>query len=143
MVAFMLMMNFKNRRGFLLLEAVFATFVVGLIMGPLFISQNNILMYLSSGLAQLQRFYIAKDFLLQTVVQQNNEEKPHNSVEKKNEDLVVNMIFTREPVSAKSSLKDIKYLEKAQVKFGWEWANKGFSDTVSIILFRPPKEEGS
>lgn len=141
MVDFMYMMNFKNRNGFLLLEAVFATFVVGIIMGPLFISQNNILLYLSSGIARMQRFYTAKNFLLQTVIQQSNEDSPQKSIEKKNEDPAVNMIFTQEPVSQNSSLHSIQHLAKAQVNFGWEWANKGFSDTVAIMVFRPPKQE--
>ncbi|RTL07489.1 hypothetical protein EKK58_01935 [Candidatus Dependentiae bacterium] len=135
------MMNFKNRKGFLLLEAVFATFVVGIIMGPLFISQNNILLHLSSGIARLQRFYLAKDFLLQTVIQQANELNAQKNIEKKNEDPAVNMTFTQEPVGPNSALNGIPYLEKAQVNFGWEWANKGFSDSVAVIVFRPPKQD--
>jgi hypothetical protein len=137
------MTNFKNRKGFLLAEAVFATFVVGIIMGPLFISQNNILMHLSSGLAHMQRLYMAKDFLMHTVLQYNQEEKSQNALEKKIEDPAVNMIFTQIALPTPSSLASVKHLEVAQVKFGWEWGNKGFSDVISLIVFKPPKREQS
>lgn len=134
-------MNFKKRSGFLLLEAVFATFIVGIIIGPLFISQNNILMYLSSGLARMQRLYIAKDFLMQTVLQQSQNKDSQTTTEKKVEDPSVNLIFKQEPIASSSALAGIKHLYKAEVTFGWEWANKGFSDRISTMLFRPPKED--
>ena len=139
----MCMMNFKNRKGFLLLESIIAIFIVGIIMGPFFISQNNILMHLSSGLARMQRLYMAKDFLLQTILQHNQKEKSNSTVEKKIEDPAVNMVFTQNPIQKTSTLASIKHLELAQVKFGWEWANKGFSDVISFIVFRPPKREKS
>jgi hypothetical protein len=132
-------MNFKNRNGFLLLEALFATVIVGMIMGPLFMTQNSILTHLSSGFAQVERLFVAKHFLIQTVITCKEMQGSEKSLEKKEINPETNMIFTLEPIPKESSLSKVKNIFLAKVQFSWIiWASSGRSDTVCVVKYIPP-----
>jgi hypothetical protein len=135
------MTNFKNRNGFLLLEALFATVIVGMIMGPLFMIQNNILTHLSAGFQQVERLFVAKRFLIQTITTHKNAQEFEKQLEKKETDPETNMIFTLEPVPKESALHKVKNLFLAKVQFSWIWASLGKSDTVCTIKYIPPAPE--
>lgn len=135
----MCMMNFKSRSGFLLLEAVFATLILGMILGPLYMSQNAVVSRLSSAFGAGQRIFLAKQFLMENVLKRLQQADLPKQVDFQAQEPLTNLVFKQEPIPASSSLKSIKYLEKATVTFGWQWSGLGKSNTLTTFVFVRPE----
>ena len=137
----MCMMNFKNHDGFLLLEAVFATVIVGLIIGPLFMTQNTVLSRLSMAFGSVQRVFVAKQFLVEQMLKVVEDQQSPKNVDFQSQEPLANLTFKQESVEQNPSLKSIKYLQKMTVTFGWQWGGIGKADALVSFLFIPPSPD--
>lgn len=136
-------MNFKNHKGSLLLEAVFALCIASLLLIPLFNSLSIIITQISFNNQKITAFFHAKQFL-QTILLQKKISSDHNIIQKKtdtqkleNETLLT---YSEQPTHEKSIFKN-NYLIKITVSYTWKSLFKDGSDIITTYIVKIPQEK--
>ena len=129
----------NNKLGFTLIEVLFSTAIVGVVLIPIYGLQGQVMERIVGAANSVQRMFAAFDFFLDAQDKLGEDEK---KIERKSEDPPMQMTFTVEDVSGKSTLGKMfnnLHIEKAS----WEWnvAGKKRSNEFITIVFEPPEPE--
>lgn len=136
------MMNFKNHKeGFFLVEAVMALFIAGLILGALFSGIGGLLQNIGRGQAQFERLLIAKNFLVQTLIDNQFAPEPIVTTQKKIDDPQVTISFQEDALPKQSSLAKIPHLRKVQTSYAYSWGGTSFTDNLIYFKYELPEGE--
>lgn len=125
-------MNFKNHKGSLLLEAVFALCIASLLLIPLFNSLSIIITQISFNNQKITAFFHAKQFL-QTILLQ----KKTDTQKLENE---TSLTYSEQPTHEKSIFKN-NYLVKITVSYTWKSLFKDGSDIITTYIIKIPQEK--
>lgn len=137
------MMNFKNHKGSLLLEAVFALCIASLLLIPLFNSLSILITRIGFNNQKITAFFYAKQFL-QTILLQKQISSEKNIIQKKidtqkleNETILT---YFEQPTHEKSIFKN-HYLLKITVAYTWKSLLKDGSDSITTYVIKIPQEK--
>lgn len=134
------MIHSKNKKsGFTLIEVLFSTAIVGIVLIPVYGLQGQIMARIVKAANSAQRMFVAFDFFLDAQSKLDENEK---KIEKKSDDPPMQMAFALKDIPGKSSLgKEFNNLRLE--KASWEWQVDGKKRTGELvsIMFEPPKPE--
>jgi prepilin-type N-terminal cleavage/methylation domain-containing protein len=130
------MIHFKNKNGFTLIEVLFATVIMGLVLSALFATQATIFENMLKTQSHLTRIYAAENFMYDA--RMASQEKSPFTFEKKIEDPPTSFKYESTSSKKKSSLKNFNDLEFEQVTIEWQDLGKTKKkDTVVSFIYKP------
>lgn len=131
------MIRFKNNAGFTLVDVMIAIAIVGIVLTPMFVLQNNVM---GSAIRLSERFHRllrAKNFLF--IAQEKEPAKATDySVEKKEERPNTMLSYSLKPVAKDSVLAKLQYLYTQQVQAKDPQGDNGAS--IVQIIYKPKQE---
>jgi hypothetical protein len=135
----------KNRKGSLLIEAVFALCIAATLLVPLFNSLATLIQHIGFNNQKIDAFFNAKHFL-QTVEYQKNisdqsdqKETPQATQTQKLDNGTI-LTYSEQPVHKKSIFNN-PYLAHVTVSYTWKSAFKDGFDTLTTYIVQIPKEK--
>jgi hypothetical protein len=137
------MIRFKNKMGFMSIEALVAIAIVSFIMTPLIVMQASALESVVKMSHSLHRIFLAKSFLYQARRQQK-EEQQQFSFKAEELDPVTELAYELAPVKKGSALHDIPGLLVEKVESRGLSGSRRVTDTLVTFVYRPvpePKQE--
>lgn len=134
------MMNLKSKKsGFTLIEVLFSTAIVGVVLMPIYALQGQVMSRIAKAANSVQRMFVSFDFFLDAQDKANEQEK---KIEKRSEDPVMQMSYKADDVTSKSPLaKTFNNLQLAKASFEWQVDGKKQSSELISIQFVPPEPE--
>ncbi len=108
-------MHFKNKQGFSLIESMLAVAIMGLVLTPMFVLENNVFNGVFRMAEQFHRMIFAQNFLY-VAQRQEPIESTKYSLERKEDKPLSMLRYTLSPVDKRSSLSPMKRLYKQQVE---------------------------
>ena len=108
-------MHFKNKQGFSLIESMLAVAIMGLVLTPMFILENNVFNGVFRMAEQFHRMLFAQNFLY-VAQRQEPMESTKYSLEHKEDNPFSMLRYTLSPIEKGSSLSPMKRLYKQQVE---------------------------
>jgi len=133
------MNNVKN--GFTLIEVLIAVAMVGLLLSPLFITQESIFLSVAKGAQSFGRIIKAKNFYWSAKQKADKQEKPGFTLDKKLDDPIMMLKYEVTSQSQKSSLKDFKDVYKERVKITWQDGRRKKEDALVSFVFKPQQQK--
>ena len=130
------MIHFKNKSGFTLVETVIAVAIMALTVTPMFVLETNVFNAVVRWGEQFNRLLFAKAYIY-TAVEKESPGSTDYSVEKKEDNPLSMVRYTRKPVSKKSALASIKNLYwQESVASGLASASP--QARIVSFVFKPP-----
>jgi hypothetical protein len=137
------MILFKNRKGSLLLEAVFALCIAGLLLVPLFNGLSTLVQQIGFSNQRIAAFFDAKHFLQTTLLQKkiSPDEKTNTKITEiqKLENGTI-LTYSEQPANQKSIFHN-PYLVKTTVSYTWQSAFKDGFDMITTYIVKIPREK--
>jgi hypothetical protein len=137
------MIVFKNRKGSLLIEAVFALCIAATLLIPLFSSLATLVGRIGFSDQKANAFFHAKHFLQTTLFQKSitdAKEKTQTTQTQKLENGIT-MTYSEQLVNQKSIFKSNPYLLHVTVSYTWESALKDGFDSINTYILEIPQEK--
>jgi hypothetical protein len=137
------MIVFKNRKGSLLIEAVFALCIAATLLIPLFSSLAILVERIGFSNQKAHAFFQAKHFFQTTLFQKSiadQKEKVQTTQTEKLENGTM-LVYSEQPVNQKSVFKGNPYLVHIIVSYTWESALKDGFNAINVYVFEIPQEK--
>ncbi len=130
-------MSFKNKPGFSLIEAMFAITIIGLVLTPMFILENNVFNGIARMAETFHRLLFAQNFLY-SAQRQEPPESTKYSLERKEDKPLSMARYTLAPIAKQSSLGSMKHLYQQRVEVsGLEKSSP--KATMIQCIFKPER----
>lgn len=107
-------MLFKSKQGFTLIEAMLAITIIGLVLTPMFILENNVFDGVARMAEKFHRLLFAQNFLYIAQQQEPPESKKY-SLERKEDKPLSMLRYTLLPIAKQSALSSMKHLYQQRV----------------------------
>jgi len=133
------MNNIKD--GFTLIEVLIAVAMVGLLLSPLFITQETVFLNVVKGARTFERILTAKNFYWLSKQKYENQEKIEFKREKKITDPAMMLQYSVTSQSQKSALKDFKDVYNERVNITWQDGRKKREDALVSFVFKPQEQK--
>jgi prepilin-type N-terminal cleavage/methylation domain-containing protein len=134
------MIHLKNNKfGFTLIEVLFSTAIVGVVLIPIYALQGQAMGRIVKAANSVQRMLTGFNFFLEAHDAFDEKEK---KIEKKSDDPYMQMSFKVEDLSGKSTLgKAFNNLKIEKASWEWQLEGKKQIDELVSIVFNPPEPE--
>ncbi|MBN1549284.1 prepilin-type N-terminal cleavage/methylation domain-containing protein [Candidatus Babeliales bacterium] len=129
-------------RGFTFVEVVLTIALIGFILTPLLVVQNNVLRLVMKSSDRARRIFILKNAFSEAAINVDNEEDVTNrSFEKQYEVPHMSLKYTVMPIVKESSLKGFSEVYLLKAYGSWQRMYQEHSETMISFLFVPPNEK--
>jgi hypothetical protein len=136
------MILFKNRKGSLLIEAIFALCIAATLLIPLFNSLTTLVQQIGLSTQKITAFFHAKHFLQTALFQKgiSDNQKENNTTETQILENGTALTYSEQEPNPKSIFKS-PYLLKATVSYTWQSLFKDGFDTITRYIVQIPPQE--
>ena len=128
-------MHFKNKQGFSLIEAMLAIAIIGLVLTPMLIMENNVFNGVVRMAERFHRALFAQNFLYVGQREEPVESRSY-TIERKEDKPLTMIRYRLSPIAKKSTLSSIKHLFKQEVE-GAGLERTSPKATLVQFLFKP------
>lgn len=142
------MKHFKHRKGFLLVEAIFALCIAGAIIAPLYHTLASFIGRIVQVTHHITALYDAKHFIKKQLFNEQYLQSDKKTKSKNSETITTPgsnqqpMHYTHIPLEKGSVFYGNIYLEKVTVTYSWNELFSKKTDTLShyVIIKKPTKD---
>lgn len=135
------MIHFKNNSGFTLLEVLVAVMIVAMIMGPLFLWQTSVMSRTYQASGELQKLFIARNFLVTHHVQLAAQQTAVKKETHKDPAMVLTYELKKIPDS--SPLRSFKNVVLESVTYNWSDGKNSTTRRLVSCAYRKPESKQS
>lgn len=132
-------MHFKSRRGFTLIEVMFAVAIVGIILIPLLANQSTLFSRILTISRTSTRIFSMDFFLQESLEKTVKQEKP--ITEKKIDDPPTTLSLSSKKIDKEKVFKRFHNIERVQVSGKWEDNNRKKQETMVTFVYKPEERE--
>jgi type II secretory pathway pseudopilin PulG len=137
------MIRFKNPNapGFMLFEVLLALAVIGIALTPLFGLQSTMIRSIARISANVQRFLLAHDFLVQSRSAFLAHDESTIKQEKKAADPTTTLIYEAKPVDEKGPFKSLPGIMQEETDYVWPDGRTEQREIVVSFVYKPRKKK--
>jgi type II secretory pathway pseudopilin PulG len=135
------MIRFRNKvqPAFTLIEALIATFVMAIMLMPIFMLETNLLQSVAHSSRLMERMLHAHNFFIDARRATQKDKK--KTLEKKITQPPTTLVYEIKPLSAESVFKKFKDMSMEQVTVQWQDGRYKRTETLVSFAYTPEAQE--
>lgn len=132
------MVHFNDKSGFTLIEVILAVAIIGILFGPILVTQGTMMQSIGMLSRRLRAVLAAQELLVETQYDDKAPEQKSKSL--KPLGIPGSMAYKEEPAKI-SALKDFKDIVMKKVSMEWRDGVVRRTDELVTFVFKPKKKE--